>query len=163
MVGGPEGDDAHRANMRHLPDFTVELQPSRYLLIGVSIAHLLAVTAVLIAVIPIWLKASFSLGLGLSLLWFWLGNGPRRHESIVRIAWLDGCWRLETGTGVILTAELVDGYGHPVLIILNFRLEGNRYRSLTLLPDSASPDSLRRLRVLLRIRRGAETTDSAHR
>lgn len=149
--------------MRHLPDFTVELQPSRYLLIGASIAHLLAVTAVLIAVIPLWLKASFSLGLGLSLFWFWLGNGPHRQESIVRIAWLDGCWRLETGAGVILTAELIDSYGHPVLIILNFRLEGNRHRSLTLLPDSASPDSLRRLRVLLRIRRGAETADSAHR
>lgn len=160
----PVRSDVHRVNVRHLPDFTVDLRPSRYLLIAGSIAHLWAMIAVLIAAIPLWLKVSLSIGLGLVLIGFWIRKGQhRRQASIVRIAWIDGRWHLETRSGVLLTADLIDGYGHPYLIILNFRLATNRRCSLTLLPDSARPDSLRRLRVLLRIRREAETVDDLHR
>jgi len=151
----------YRANARHLPDFTVDLRPSRYLLITGGIVHLWAMIAVLIAAIPLWLKVSVSIGLGVVLIRFWVSNGQyRRQASIVRIAWIDGRWHLETSSGALLAAELIDGYSHPSIVILNFRLETKQRRSLTLLPDSADTDSLRRLRVLLRIRRETATTDS---
>ena len=151
----------YRANARHLPDFTVALRPSRCLLVVGGAVHVLAAIAVLIAALPIGLKVVFSLGLALSLAWFWACYGLRRWRNyIARITWVDGRWRLENGVGALLAAELIDGYSHPSVVILNFRLETKRRRSLTLLPDSTDPDSLRRLRVFLRIRREAVTTDS---
>jgi toxin CptA len=43
-----------------------------------------------------------------------------------------------------------DSFVSTALIVLRYRLAGQPMRTLTLLPDSAGPDDLRRLRVALR-------------
>jgi hypothetical protein len=138
----------------------LEPRPSRFLLIGGGIGHLLAGVAVVVSNVPIWVKAGFIAGIVLALIGFGWRYGYRRGRGfIARIELLDGRWRLETGDGAAYRAELIGGYAHPAIVILNFRLENGRRRSLTLLPDSADPDALRRLRVWLRTSRDADASD----
>lgn len=148
--------------MRPYPSFSVRLQPSRYLLIGGGIVHGLAAGAVMLASLPPWLKVGFMIGLGLSAVKLGWENSLRcSHRFISRIESVDDRWRLETGDGVIHRASVIGGYAHPAIVILSFRLDGGGYRSLTLLSDSADPESLRRLRVWLRISRDTEMADAA--
>ncbi|HAS51772.1 MAG TPA: hypothetical protein DCS21_08555 [Gammaproteobacteria bacterium] len=87
----------------------------------------------------------------LSLVWFGYGYGAvKGRRFIARIEWLDGRWRLETGDGGVHHGQVTGGYAHPLIVIVNFRLDDGRSRSLTLLPDAADSDDLRRLRVWLR-------------
>ena len=94
------------------------------------------------------------IGISLSLIWFgWCYGHQRGRDFITRMEWLDGRWRLDTGDGRVQRGHLTSGYAHPQIMILNFRLEPGGRRAVTLLPDSANPDALRRLRVWLRTRR----------
>ncbi|MBZ4194017.1 MAG: hypothetical protein LAE24_06890 [Candidatus Contendobacter sp.] len=141
--------------MRDALPLRVELYPSRRLLIGGSLSHLLAGVAVLIASIPWWIKVGIIAGIGLSLVWLRFRYGDRNGRGfITRIEWLDGRWRLETGDGRVQRGHLTGGYAHPQLILLNFRLDPGGRRALTLLPDAADSDALRQLRVWLRTWRG---------
>jgi hypothetical protein len=140
--------------MRDSLPLLVELYPSRRLLIGGGLSHLLAGVAVVLADIPWWIKVSVVVGIGLSLVWFGLCYGYASGRGfIARIEWLDGRWRLETSDGRVQRGQLIGGYAHPQIILLNFRLDSGGRRALTLLPDSADPDALRRLRVWLRTQR----------
>lgn len=74
--------------------------------------------------------------------------------SVRRIVWqADGAWFLEDESGVVREAQLrPSSFVHPRLVILGFdfiRSKGRRY--LVLCPDSMDLDTLRRLRVRLRI------------
>lgn len=146
--------------MPELSSLILEPRPSRSLLIGGGIAHVAAGFAVIFSSIPIWVKIGFIAALGLSLASMGFNSGSRHGRGfIARIELLDGRWRLETGSGATHRADLIGGYAHPAIVILNFRLESGRRRSLTLLPDSVDPDALRRLRVWLRISRDTDATD----
>ncbi|MBK8181690.1 MAG: hypothetical protein IPK63_01730 [Candidatus Competibacteraceae bacterium] len=148
--------------MRDFPSPCLAVRPSRWLLIGGGMLHLMAVIAVLLSSLAIWIKAGFIAGLGLSVVLMAFRNGLRRSRGFVsRIEWLDGRWRLESGDGAIHQAQLIAAYAHPAIVILNFRLEDGRRRSLTLLPDSTNAEVLRRLRVWLRVSRKAEWADTA--
>lgn len=139
--------------MRDLSSLMVEPRPSRSLLLGGGASHVLASAAVIVSSIPWWIKAGFIVGIALSLAWFGYCHGyPRGRRFIVRVELLNGRWRLESGDSVEHWARLTDGYAHPLVIILNFRLEEGRPQSLVLLPDSADADALRRMRVWLRTR-----------
>ena len=117
-----------------------------------GVFHGLAGIATIVASVPLWVKAGLLTGIGLSLAWTGYRYGWRRGGGfITRVELLDGRWRLETGDGGVQSARLIGGYAHPLLVILNFRLERGSRRSLALLPDSADAQSLRRLRALLRI------------
>lgn len=121
------------------------------LLISGGGVHILSAIAVIVCSLPLWAKAGFIASIALALIRFGFQYGYRDgHSFITCLELLDGRWRLETGDGVAYRAELRGGYAHPAIVILNFRLENGQRRSLTLLPDSADPDSLRRLRVWLR-------------
>ncbi len=140
--------------MRRLPSLRVEPHPSRILLIGGGVNHALAGIAVLISSVPLGIKAGLIVCIGLALAWFVWRYGDRDGRGfIARIELLDGRWRLETGDGRFQRAQLTGGYAHPQLLILNFRLDNGGSRALTLLPDAADPDALRKLRVWLRTRR----------
>jgi len=140
--------------MRNLAALSLEPRPSRFLLIGGGIGHLLAGAAVVVSSVPLWVKAGFVAGIVLSLAWVGYRYGYRYgHGFVALVELFEGRWRLETGRGATCRAELISGYAHPVIVILDFRLESGRRRSLTLLPDSADPDALRRLRVWLRTQR----------
>ena len=139
------------------PSLTLEPRPSRLLLIGGGLGHLLAGVAVVVSSLPWWVQTAFIAGIALSLVGFSYRHGYRQgHDFITRIELLDGRWRLETGAGGVHPARLTGGYAHPLMVILNFRLESGGRRSVTLPPDAADPDALRRLRVWLRTRRDEE-------
>jgi toxin CptA len=124
----------------------IELKPSRrlgLLLTGMAALALLAIgLAALTAGMQLAMGAMVS---GLAA-WGWL---RARSVASLRIA---GDGRLQ---GLDASAEwrdaevLGDSFVSPALIVLRYRMEG-QVRSLTLLPDSAGADDLRRLRVSLR-------------
>lgn len=142
------------------PSLTLEPRPSRLLLSGGLLVHGLAGAAVVVASLPWWVQAAFIAGIALSLIGFGYHHGARRSRGfIARIELLDGRWRLETGDGAEYWGRLTGGYAHPLAVILNFRLKSGGRRSVTLLPDAADPDALRRVRVWLRTSRDAEVSD----
>ena len=146
--------------MHSLPPLILEPRPSRLLLASGSGAYLLAGVAVIVSILPLWIKAGLIVVIALALGRFVWRYGWRRGRGfIARLERLDGGWRLEMGDGALHRASLTGGYAHPGLVILNFRLASGRRRSLALLPDAADPDTLRRLRVWLRIRRDEDEPD----
>ena len=140
--------------MRPFATVIIEPRPSRLLLISGGIGHLLAGLAVAVCSLPLWIKTGLIVGIALALIRFgWQYGYPHGRGFLVRIELLDGRWLLETGDGIRYHAGLIDGYAHPGIVILNFRLESGEQRSLVLLPDAAEREALRRLRVWLRTRR----------
>ena len=147
--------------MRKRADLEIEPRPSRILLVGGIGAHLLSGGAVVVADLPWWVQAGFVAGIALSLLGFGYRHGSRRGRGfIARIEPRDGRWRLKTGAGAEYWARLTDGYAHPLLVVLNFRLESGGRRSVTLVPDAVDGEALRRLRVWLRTSRDTEAGSS---
>ena len=140
--------------MPGLQPLTVTARPSRILLIGGVGAHLLAASAVLACGLSLWIKSGLLAALALALIRFERRHGSARSKDFVTgLELLDGRWRLETGDGVQRHARLIDGYAHPSLILLRFRLDNGQRRTLTLPPDAAEAEALRRLRVWLRAHR----------
>lgn len=138
----------------------IDLYPSRWLFTSSVTGHLLAGAAVVISAAPLWIKAGWIAAILFSLIHLrWQYRDQRRCPWINRIELLDRRWRLETGDGVIHHAQMTSGYAHPGIVILNFRLDTGQRRSLTLLPDAADAESLRRLRVWLRTRLAIEEPD----
>lgn len=142
----------------HAPaTLNIEPRPSRILLVIGSGVHILAGVAVVVCSLPLWVKVGLIAGIALALVRFGWQYGYRRGRGfIARLEESDGRWRLETGDRSSCRASLLGGYAHPGIIILNFRLENGRRRSLALLPDAADPGALRRLRVWLRTRQNED-------
>ena len=139
---------------------SIEPRPSRLLLACGGGAPLLGGVAVLVGGVPPWIKAGFIVGIALALVRFVWRYGHRRGRGfIARLELLDEAWRLETGDGTPHRARLTSGYAHPGIVILNFRLESGGRRSLALLPDAVDSETLRRLRVWLRVRRDEDEAD----
>ena len=138
----------------------IEPRPSRILRVSSGILHAAAGIAVVMASIPLWIKAGLLVGIGWSLIRTDYRYGWRHSGGfIARIEWLDDRWYLETGNGVRYPARLVGGYAHPKIVVLNFCLESGRRWPLVLLPDAVDVESLRRLRVWLRIRPVNDASD----
>ena len=117
----------------------------------------MAVVAVVVSSIPWWIKAGFIVGIAWSLARLGRRYGQiHSADFITGLELIDGRWRLETRAGSVHHGHLASGYAHPLIVILNFRLENGRRRSLTLLPDTVAGDELRRLRSWLLTTRGDE-------
>ena len=125
----------------------IELKPSRLLgllLLGVTV---LALAAVHLADVPT--AIGFALGIAV------VGLGVRGWRRTAPMARLriaaDGRLQfLEDATEWRDAEVLGDSFVSTALIVLRYRTPGRGVRSLTLLPDSAGADDLRRLRVSLR-------------
>jgi hypothetical protein len=79
--------------------------------------------------------------------------GWRLTQQKDRVEWLewrpDGCWYLKTiGAEKAVMAELSDFRLCGSLIRLDLHI-GRRRRAITVWPDNADPDALRRLRIRL--------------
>lgn len=145
--------------MRRSLVLSLSLRPSPILLIVGGSAHVLAVVAVAASALTGWLKGGWIVAILLGVSHFLWRYGYRAGGGfIARLELAEERWRLETGSGARYMAVCVSGYAHPWLILLNFRLENGRRRSLALLPDAADPAALRRLRVWLRTRPSPEAT-----
>jgi toxin CptA len=125
----------------------IELKPSRLLgllLLGMAALALLAIRDAALPGIVQLALAVVVIGLGIR------GWRQTRHPAALRMV-ADGRLQGMDEQGEWRDVEVLgDSLVSPALIVLRYRASPSHVRSLTLLPDSAVPDDLRRLRVLLR-------------
>lgn len=125
----------------------IELKSSRLLGWIVLLMALLGCLAIALAALPLAIKwalaAAVASGLGFALL---------RHRSApprLRLG-RQGGLQLKAGSADWMAASVLhDSFVSTWLCVVRLQVDGKR-RTLTLLPDSAAAESLRRLRVLLR-------------
>jgi toxin CptA len=125
----------------------IELKPSRRLGLLLAGMTALALVAIRLAALP----GAIQLALGAAVIalggWGWRRARPGARLRMApdgRLQCLDDAaeWR---------DAEILgDSFVSSALIVLRYRTAGGQVRALTLLPDSAAADDLRRLRVSLR-------------
>ena len=135
-----------------LNSLNVSLQPSRYLLaLSVSIAAL-ACFCVWQSAVPILLALAMIIcivvlaGLALRQHYFF-----RAGNSVYAVRCRQQQWYLQLHSGEVAATLLPTSTLTNSLLVLNFRVDHNgRKINLTLLPDSATRDSLRRLKCALR-------------
>lgn len=127
----------------------IELKPSRRL--GLLLAGMLLLT--LASVTLAALSGGLQLALGMTLTglvaWAWRRACPQGRLRVAadgRLQCLDDDDAAEWRDAEILG----DSFVSTALIVLRYRTAGGQVRALTLLPDSAAADDLRRLRVSLR-------------
>lgn len=136
----------------------IELKPSRLLgllLVGMA---LLALFAIYLAALP----GSVQLALAAVVAGL-CGRGWWRASKLARLRIAaDGQLQGLNDADAWCDIEVLgDSFVSTGLIVLRYRFDGQVCRSLTLLPDSASADDLRRIRVSLRwIRRTRSDTSS---
>lgn len=137
---------------------TLDLRPSRRLLLILTAVHGLAGVALWLCALPLAVKIPLSLLLGGSLLSVYPRYAHRRSRFfIARIRQAaDGQWFLGYGDGGERPARLAGGYVHPQLLILNFATGRLARRAVVILPDAADAEAVRRLRVRLLARRAEE-------
>ncbi|MFN3543905.1 MAG: protein YgfX [Thiobacillus sp.] len=125
----------------------IEVKPSRRL--GLLLAAMLALAWAALAASA--LPGSGALALGVAVLaaavLAWRRAVPEgrlrlRSDGGIERAAADGSWEAVEVLG--------DSFVSPAMIVLRYRGADARRRTLTLLPDSADADALRRLRVSLR-------------
>jgi toxin CptA len=125
----------------------IAFKPSRLLgllqLGGVA----LAVSATLMADVPG--AVQWALGVAVCGWGVWVWRQSRCMETLRLTA--DGQVQCRNEQGEWGEAGVLgDSFVSPVLMVLRYHLPAGRVRALTLLPDSAHADDLRRLRVSLR-------------
>ncbi|MDO9219451.1 MAG: hypothetical protein Q7T90_00360 [Thiobacillus sp.] len=136
----------------------IELKPSRQLGLLLMGMALLALVAMSLAALP----GSMQWVLG-GVVVCLVGWGGWRASRMARLRiGADGQLQAPDETNEWRDVEVQrDSFVATGLIVLRYRLDGQRLHSLTLLSDSASADDLRRLRVSLRwIRRTRLDTSS---
>jgi toxin CptA len=125
----------------------IELKPSRVLgLLRLGMVAM-ALAALQYSALPGAVQLVLgAIVIGLSLRGWW----QTRYTVALRMT-SDGRLQSKDEQGEWHDVEVLgDSLVSPTLIVLRYRMPAGHVRSLTLLPDSASPHPLRRLRVLLR-------------
>jgi len=88
--------------------------------------------------------------IGISLLFNYARYGTCSRRFIDRVdCSAEGQWSLRTASGTIKTVGLASSYVHPSVVILSFATGKFSRYPLVILPDSAEPNTVRRLRVYL--------------
>jgi toxin CptA len=126
----------------------IELKPSRRLGLLMLGMAALALTAIWLADLPAGIRLSLGMGVIGATAWRW---GRASVRGVLRLV-ADGRLQCRDGQGEWRDIEVqADSLVIPALIVLRYRTAADRRtRSLTLLPDSAAADDLRRLRASLR-------------
>lgn len=124
----------------------IELKPSRRLGLLLAGMLLLALAAVTLTALP----GPLQLALGMAVAGL-VGRGWRQARPLARLRIApDGRLQRLDDAAEWSDAEILgDSFASTALIVLRYRMAG-KVRTLTLLPDSATADDLRRLRVSLR-------------
>lgn len=132
---------------------TVSLGPSRILALALTVV---AAAALACAWVGLPRAAFVPVAAGLILAWAWhLAQALRLGRSAMRSLELsaDGSARFQDASEQWHQVEIQPGsYVSPWLVVVITAAGGRRRRALVLLPDSATADELRRLRVWLRWR-----------
>ncbi|MFZ5574400.1 MAG: protein YgfX [Pseudomonadota bacterium] len=124
-----------------------ELKPSRSLGLLLAGMTVLAWGALGLATLPLWARLGLGIGLGVLAVRAWRAvSRPGRLRVLA-----DGrVQRLDATDAWEELAVCGDSFVSAALIVLRYRTADGRAHALTLLPDSADADALRRLRVSLR-------------
>lgn len=147
-------------NRFELPVFITNT-PSVWLLCWICLIHLGVIPVLPLSALPGWVVVAVIPAIIASLCF-----ALRKHvflnsmTSVVRL-FLNGDeeWWLTNAHGRTLKVRLVSPtLVHPLLTILRFRADRNRY-TLILTADTAPPDEFRRLRVRLRFRKQDSNED----
>ena len=132
---------------RSAPPVALEVRASRWQLALIVVSCVAAVAAVWIARLPFAVQLSASaLAIAFSIQ-AWLK--ARRWHAAHCVFESDEPSRIRFADGTVHEARIVDATLLGPLVALRLELDGRR-ADLALFPDSAAPDDLRRLRVLLR-------------
>ncbi len=125
----------------------IELKPSRLLGLLLAAMTALALAVVWLAAIP----AGAQLGLAAAVLGLAVWNRPQADQGARLRLTAEGRLQALDDEGEWRDAEVEgDSFVAPGLVVMRYRIDGRPARSLTLLPDSARAEDLRRLRVSLR-------------
>jgi toxin CptA len=125
----------------------IELKPSRLLGLLLAAMLLLALLGVYFAALPTAPKLALGLVVIGLVAWRWWRRPPPSKLRIMA----DGRLQCRDAQAEWHDAEVLgDSFVSTGLIVLRYRMPGGKLYTLTLLPDSASADDLRRLRVSLR-------------
>ena len=113
--------------------------------------HLLALTSLGVLALPLEMTIPLGILISVSLVISYIRHGRSPSPWFIdQLYWsIDGQWTLRTADARKRPARLLGSYVHPGLIVLSFALGRLRRRSVVLLPDSADPEAIRRLRVRL--------------
>lgn len=125
----------------------IELKPSRWLGLIVVLMALLGALAIVLATLPLAIKWALAAAVG-TMLGFAL---LRQRSALPRLRiGRNGSLMLRNGSGEWKAASVLhDSFVSPLLCVVRLEVDGER-QALTLLPDSAGAEPLRRLRVSLR-------------
>lgn len=123
-------------------------KPSRYLL-----AYQLSI--LMGAIACLWFTALpllFKCGINLFIIFYWLHQFYFKNKIVKLRMSLEGEWQLLQNNDKTFTALLkANSFVTPWLIILNFKLENQRFgKSILFFPDSLDATTFRRLRFFLR-------------
>jgi hypothetical protein len=141
----------------------LELRPSRRLAVWLGVLHATTASVVFLAPLPLLAQVALSTVLIASAL-----RSVRVHalhkgrRAVTMLVWdADDRWWLRCSQGDEQAATLLgDSLVQPLLMVLNFRIDGTRRRvSVVLLSDSLPAELLRQLRARLRITRAGPTGD----
>lgn len=136
----------------------IAFKPSLRLGVLLLTGAILAVGATLMADLPDAIR--WALGVAVCGLGVWSWRQARCPEPLRLTA--DGQLQCLDEQGEWGDVEVAgDSFVSPVLMVLRYRTPAGRVRALTLLPDSAPADDLRRLRVSLRWARHTRSDTSS--
>lgn len=126
----------------------IELKPSVWLRVLMAAMGLLALLSIALASLSVQFQAMLVAGLFAASGWsIWKNRRPLPSLRLqsggqIQVSVAGADWR---------SAEVLPGsFVSPGLSVVRLRMEDGQKHGLTLLPDSAGPDELRRLRVSLR-------------
>jgi toxin CptA len=137
------------------PDYIdLPLNASRYLALVLAISHGVAIVATILLPLAWWWRLAGAVLILVSATLTIRSQALRRGERALvglRLS-RDGSCQLQLGDGATLAGRLRSGwFVSPQLIVMRAGFPGKqRSRSITLLPDSAEADGLRRMRIFLR-------------
>ncbi len=141
---------------------TLSPGPSRLLSVYLWTLHLVACLALLLVDWPLWMEVSVVLLLATSLIHYHRLHVLRTAGAAIHTAvWdKDGQWWVRIGANEPVSAGLQpDSYVTLGLVILNFKV-GRWRKSLILTQESVDDETLRRLRVRLKLKYGQAETVS---
>lgn len=143
------------SSTRYATPLSLELRPSRRMAWALILIHAGTIAALCL---PLTLPIALRIALGAIVLWH-LRRALKRHarltdpEAVVRLVWgEDGLWTLISRDGSARSAALLaDTYVSVPLVVLRLSCLDGGTRAVTLVGDMLDADTLRRLRVRLKL------------
>lgn len=133
--------------MRSVPAIIFDVRPSRWLMLALMAVAILAVVAVMLCALPLWLRLALAVVV--------VGYAAQtlhglRHPKLAKVGWRsDETWGLRLIDGTETEGELRTSRVLGAMIVLRLSWAPRGRAALVLLPDNMDADTRRRLRMRL--------------